>query len=1113
MIALCRLRLINWHNFVNDLLNIQQITYLIGVNGVGKTTILDALRYCLTTSKSFNALGNRKSKRTLLGSVHGKQRDQDGDRPRYSRKGHTVSYVGAEFRDDTAAPGKDTFVITVRVESEKPDEDMRHVQQRWYISPRGVMLEDLPFLGPDYIPTKREQFCPKNGKMRDTDNQKLAKDLICRALGIGAADSPLGKKFCAVFPMGTGMDDIEDFREFIYHYILPQPEIDPQALQQEQIELDHLNDVLLQAKERAQLLTEIGTLGETARSKQRDCRVNQGFVLYASQQAAEGAEEQILSAICDGNREIDRLQEELQYQKERTEQAHQRWMDALRENQNSPERQQLQVFEDLVKDREKDYTEARKALSSLQNAKQELEALNRKLSDCGRALPAEQMPDAIEQLPEQRQTEQLTAMEQLLREREDSLDQEEFQVRSDLQQLKERQKALRAKIETLEKGQLVYPDQDRAKRVCQAINRELAQQGMEADARILCEILTVQEPDWQACIEACLGNRRFDIFVSPRHYRTAKRVFEHLKAEVGQVSLLDSPALERDGGKDAASPQLSTLAAKVTSENWLAKYYVQNLLGQIVCCDTSEALEAYPQSATKDLLRHYPYRLARLRTPVLYIGMEARKQQLKAAREEFSALRGQLTECTAQAQSLRDILEQCRRVLHSSVLEDLRKNWGSVQRHQASWQALEQARQEYEMWKENPILQAKITAEHLCQEEWTRQDQKRVEIEATLRSQTNKVQEKQGMQEQASREAEDARAGWLAFCQQEPLLQTEVEKKYQDAARSRPPDKIVQYQTNYQNQVDKALDEWLRDQLIPRQREYNTIYTCDYPLGLDGIETFREQQERLVHVDLERYSTSLHQAQERCRQRFREDILYRMKDDIYNAKRQFRELNHTMENLQYGEEVYQFVVQASADPERRAFYDVIMQDSNRRIQGDGSIEDFLARNDPAYETQVDELMERILAELKANAQRRQEGKHLATELSRYVDYRYYLEYDIECRNQITGGVTRLSAVSQDSSGGENQAPFYIAICASLLQIYDKCENSIRLALLDEAFSRMTSDRIRPMMQMLRKMQLQTVLITTVEKASAIQPYCDTTCSIIKSGTRNAVRPFYQDVRE
>ena len=59
MIALCRLRLINWHNFVNDLLNIQQITYLIGVNGVGKTTILDALRYCLTTNTA--GLGTRQT--------------------------------------------------------------------------------------------------------------------------------------------------------------------------------------------------------------------------------------------------------------------------------------------------------------------------------------------------------------------------------------------------------------------------------------------------------------------------------------------------------------------------------------------------------------------------------------------------------------------------------------------------------------------------------------------------------------------------------------------------------------------------------------------------------------------------------------------------------------------------------------------------------------------------------------------------------------------------------------------------------------------------------------------------------------------------------------------
>ena len=76
MIQLSRVRLINWHNFVDDTLSFEKITYLIGVNAVGKTTILDAIRYCLTTNKDFNALGNRKSARTLQGSVHGKQRGE-----------------------------------------------------------------------------------------------------------------------------------------------------------------------------------------------------------------------------------------------------------------------------------------------------------------------------------------------------------------------------------------------------------------------------------------------------------------------------------------------------------------------------------------------------------------------------------------------------------------------------------------------------------------------------------------------------------------------------------------------------------------------------------------------------------------------------------------------------------------------------------------------------------------------------------------------------------------------------------------------------------------------------------------------------------------------------
>ena len=74
MIELKRLKLINWHNFENTTFDCARLTYMIGVNAVGKTTILDAIRYCLTTNRNFNALGNKKSGRTLQGSVHAKQR-------------------------------------------------------------------------------------------------------------------------------------------------------------------------------------------------------------------------------------------------------------------------------------------------------------------------------------------------------------------------------------------------------------------------------------------------------------------------------------------------------------------------------------------------------------------------------------------------------------------------------------------------------------------------------------------------------------------------------------------------------------------------------------------------------------------------------------------------------------------------------------------------------------------------------------------------------------------------------------------------------------------------------------------------------------------------------
>ena len=119
--------------------------------------------------------------------------------------------------------------------------------------------------------------------------------MICQRLGIGKSDSPLGKKFSSVFPMGTSLDEINDFRTFIYEYILPQPIMDLDALQKDEQELENLQETLTQAQRRAQQLREIVALGDQAIEKDRDVCINRGFILYAQYQLDASAQTQMFA--------------------------------------------------------------------------------------------------------------------------------------------------------------------------------------------------------------------------------------------------------------------------------------------------------------------------------------------------------------------------------------------------------------------------------------------------------------------------------------------------------------------------------------------------------------------------------------------------------------------------------------------------------------------------------------------------------------------------------------------------------------------------------------------------------------------------------------------------
>ena len=70
MKTLTKIRLINWHYFENETIDIKNNTLLTGQNASGKSTILDAVSFVLTAGdQNFNWAANEKGKRDLRGYV------------------------------------------------------------------------------------------------------------------------------------------------------------------------------------------------------------------------------------------------------------------------------------------------------------------------------------------------------------------------------------------------------------------------------------------------------------------------------------------------------------------------------------------------------------------------------------------------------------------------------------------------------------------------------------------------------------------------------------------------------------------------------------------------------------------------------------------------------------------------------------------------------------------------------------------------------------------------------------------------------------------------------------------------------------------------------------
>ena len=1101
MIRMTRLHLINWHNFQDDIIDFKNITYLLGVNAVGKTTIMDAIRYCLTTNKDFNTAGNKKSGRTLLGSVHQKQRAEDS----YLRPGHTVSYIGIEFLDEKISKN---FVITVRVESETPKQDLKGVYQDWYITKPGYSLDDIPFftqVQDGRKPTSRDAFKLDNKGMDRASNQTDARRRICRMLGIGEADSPIGKKFNEVFHMGTSLEDIKDIREFIYTYILPEPEVNIDFLQKDMRELERLQEILQEAQDREVLLAEINERIIEAKTRLSKVKVNEILVAYANYQGNVEEQQEKKRLISEWTASINILTDKLAELSEKERKASDLLYEARRAAEDNTENKEMLSIEQENKENEKEYERLIGEAAIFTDISEKLLSLKKKLNRIGFYCDWIMDDETGEKTVDERILE-IKKVAEILGDLEEIIKNHDAKLRTDIASLSSQAKVLEDKIKSLEAGVMCYPEE--ATFVRDKINEELGELSKKADAKLLCELLYMTDGSWQDAVESYLNTQRFHIIVAPDNYLIAKKVFISLGDKVKGIGLIDTRKI---GDIQYSEEGVNFLGDKVESENIYAKRYARFVMRDVVCCETSDSLEQYQKSVTKDRLRFQNFCLQRMGKKEHFIGVDAIEKQLISARKELISIQKQLNELEADKKSFDEVYGEYNKFTAGNNFALLEKYIDSGRQAKAIGIRIDEINAQISEFKKNPILLAMYDRVSECEKNVAEIQGEITDIKAKKQNLERSV--KDAEQEIVKLEAtiDELKMAYEKIVREYPEHASDVEKKYLDERKTKKASAIAY---NFNNQVSKdiiAFNSYLSQQLIPLQQKYTATYTCDYPEGIDGTIRYRQEYLSLQNIELERHKEELAQAQVRCKDRFRKEVLFRMKDDILRARQQFKQINRVMENLEYGEESYRFGIDKSKDKELGIFYDIIMDKDNQQIDQDNEIMAFLAETNKSevFESQIEDFMSRIMMDVEEHAKENLTGTRSgAKSMGMYVDYRTYLDYDIIVKNSVTDIEVPLSKVSGEGSGGENQAPFYVAICASLLQIYEQNpDGCMRLILLDEAFNNMTSDRIEPMMNMFKKLNLQLVLIATAEKATSILPYCDITYSIVKSGNRNAIRSF------
>jgi uncharacterized protein YPO0396 len=1093
MKQLTRIRLVNWHLFENTTISCQGTTYFIGINGVGKSTILDAVQFALIGGQrdvKFNQAAMSGSQRTLTSYVRG---ELGTEGQRYLRDDATA-VVALEFRNADDSYFVHGAVIDAYQDNRSPDityfivHDAR-LDDAWFFRSEGQLFDSRAF-------RRHLEHFPLPATARAQAFTRLEDYRLHLLNRLGQ----LKDSFCAKIVKGLAFSPLTNIRDFVHTYLLDENLVDVDMLREQLETMRHFEGLAHDIRQRIEALNRIEELDQE-RTTQRRLRLVNGYVGRRARSDAYLAELKRYRVELDEKR-VELSRRELQRDElgERLEYARQAHFEARLRLETDATLARKKALEAEVTGLDGELRglrgQADRLRQTLAGELADAHRLKSLLAEDGRAAPASLaafLEDGASPITSHasrlsakppHETPHVSHLQADLQHLGNEYAAQAALVENEAKGLRQEAEELQREIQKLRTGdraasyEAEAPQSARLRRLLRA---ELNLAGDEVVP--LYEVLHVPDEAWQDAVEGILGRARFDLLLPPAAYDDAMRLYRRRRLE-DDLHGVGLPDTERILGH-AGPPRPDSLAAEVHADHPAARAFVDLLLGGYVKCDSLEALREHRTAVTRDCFVRRNYTSSHM-NPRHYrrwfIGERATPRQIEQREERLDAIRDELARLQARHTALRDRLALTRDKVRTYV--ELERDLPLLARLPEAEARLKALRAELKALNLESLetLQAEVEA----REAEANRLQKELEtVGETIGGLKNRLEmlgdeTMPGLERQADEALQEAR-GFLLLEDAEDLLD-EAGKEYERRRGRQPAETVRDNAARYENEYESA-ENRSRDRLREAKHSYSLTYEFGYDDDEDAARYLRER-DRYVESELPQYEARIAEQRALAEQELVENFIHRLREQIEDARQQLVYLNTTLTGLRFGGERFEFI--ARPEPALRQVYDLIMD--SQAVLGESLFEsDFRERHQEGW----DLLFERLTAAPE---------EELAPELRELQDYRNYLQYDIRI-HYPNADRALLSQINAKKSGGETTTPFYVAMAASFAQAYrlnqPRPSDTIRLALFDEAFGKMDSARTGSALRFMVENRLQVLLATPPDKAAGLLAHVDSVRTVVR----------------